>query len=60
MILNIKSNWSCKETLKYCITLSLYHYQKLTLEDVVTAKFGNVWVMGDEVVKEVRELVALA
>lgn len=27
---------------------------------MVTAKFGNVWVMGDEVVEEVGELVALA
>lgn len=27
---------------------------------MVAAKLGNVWVMGDEVVQEVGELVALA
>lgn len=30
------------------------------MEDVVAAKLGDVWVMGDEVVQEVRQLVALA
>lgn len=27
---------------------------------MIAAKLGNVWVMGDEVVQEVGELVALA
>lgn len=30
------------------------------MEDVVAAKLGYVWVMGDKVVQEVGELVALA
>lgn len=32
----------------------------VTLDDMVAAKLGNVWVMGDEVIQEVSELVALA
>lgn len=30
------------------------------MEDVVAAKLGDVWVVGDEVVQEVGQLVALA
>lgn len=33
---------------------------RVTLKDVIPAELGNVWVMGDEVVQEVSELVALA
>lgn len=40
--------------------LEILLHTKVTLEDVVSAKLGNVWVMGDEVVQEVGELVALA
>lgn len=32
---------------------------RITLKDVVAAELGDVWVMGDEVVQEVGELVAL-
>ncbi len=40
--------------------LTILLHTKVTLKDVVTTKLGNVWVMGDEVVQEVGELVALA
>lgn len=32
----------------------------VTLKDMIMAKLGNIWVMGDEVIQEIGQLVALS
>lgn len=42
----------------YSVEISIYTI--LTLKDMIAPKLGNVRMVGDEVVQEVGELVALA